>query len=153
LVSRRDIGILAVLGIGAFFLFRKASGFEGVPADPFNFQREKQLQTQFDEVGDVLTQQDTALTESQSIIQRLLNTITGLQTPQTPQSTSVRVPLNPTSGILTSTNAGRDVIVNTFGKVPSNFVQGFKTACSCGSRRCSALQFGKCNQSTGLFEK
>jgi len=51
MVSRRDIGILAVLAIGAFFLSRRASGstdFEGVPADPANFQREKQLQAQFD---------------------------------------------------------------------------------------------------------
>jgi len=147
MVSRREIGILAVLAIGGFFLSRRASGSDDFGSgSPFNFEREKRLQQTFDEIGDVLEQQDTALLESQRLLQQS-------RQQQTASFSGVRPPLNPTSGILTSTSVGRDIIVNTFGKVPSNFVQGFKSACSCGSRRCSALQFGKCNQATGLFEK
>jgi len=129
MVSRREIGILAVLGIGAFFLSRRASGstdFGGEPATPLSVLQGQKLQEQFDVLGDVIEEQDSAL-------QRLLNQ---LQTSISPVTRSVRTTLNPTSGTLTQTSTGRDFIVNTFGKVPSNFRQGFPSARFCGSRRC-----------------
>jgi len=123
MVSRRNIGILALLGVGAFFFLRKGSSgnfpLEG-PAIPQNVLQGQLLQAQFDEIGDVLDEQSTALTDSKTIINKLLNTIKGLQTPQ---RTTIRPTLNPTSGVLTQTSPGRNFIVNTFGKVPSNFRQ------------------------------
>jgi len=71
MVKARDIAILAVLGIVGFSLFKKSDGvdFGSVPATPVNFQREANLQRTFDEIGDVLEQQDTALIEAQRLLQ------------------------------------------------------------------------------------
>jgi len=79
MVSKRDLGILALLGIGAFVLSRglstKSFG-SSEPAIPQNILRDQLLQNQFDELGETLESQGQALTQSQSIIQNLLNSIT-----------------------------------------------------------------------------
>jgi len=126
MVTRRDIGILAVLAIGAFFLSRRATGstdFEGVPADPANFQREKQLQAQFDELGDVLTQQDVTLLTQQDFISSLRKQISALLAGQGSTSgTRPRQTLGASLGA--PVLAGINQFVTNFGKIPSNLRGG-----------------------------
>jgi len=72
MVKARDIGILALLGLGAFALSKKASAngvdFGAVPATPFSILEAQKIQVKFDELGDVLEQQNTALIEAQRLL-------------------------------------------------------------------------------------
>jgi len=77
LVSSRDIGIFALIGIGALALFKKAGGssidFDSAPATPQSVLFGEALQSQFDTLGDVIDQQDTALQEAQRLLKLKFN--------------------------------------------------------------------------------
>jgi len=125
MVSRREIGILAVLGIAAFFLSRRASGstdFGGEPAIPFSILESQKIQGQFDVLGETLEEQDTTI---QRLFKELQNALRF--TSQTRGSFVGQTTLNPTSGILGRTDPRlgptNQAVIN-FGKVPSNFRQG-----------------------------
>jgi len=113
-----NLGILALVGLGAFFLFRKGSFAEGGPAIPQSVLQGQLLQAQFDVLGETLEDQNTALQEAQRLLNFRFN--------QQPRTTSTNPLLGASLGPPTQTQggAGRDIIVATFGKVPSNFRQG-----------------------------
>jgi len=124
MVKARDIGILAILGIVGLSLFRKSSGvnFETAPAIPQNVLQGQLLQAQFDQIGDVLEQQNTALQEAQ----RLLS-----QQQQQQQRSGLNQSVIPSGALLgislgAPLRAGSNQAVTNFGKVPSNFRQGSK---------------------------
>jgi len=126
MVSSRDFGILALLGIGAFFLFNRAS------ADPFEGQATgqslevaKALQSQFDEIGNELESRDELLEQQSGLLKDLQNFINNFLNPMRGgQSAFPSAQLGAGQAPFTKTSTGRDIIVATFGKVPSNFVQG-----------------------------
>jgi len=119
MVSRTEIGILALLGVGALFLFKKASGssvdFSTEPATPFSILEGQKLQAQFDQLGDVIDEQE-------SVLQKLFKALK-LQT--APQQTSLNFANIPTGSLLgislgAPLRAGSNQQVTNFGKVPSN---------------------------------
>jgi len=83
MVSRSEIGILALLGVGAFFLFNRSSAdsFEGAPATPQSIEVGKALQAQFDELGEGLEDRDTLLSEQSSLLVKLQNVINNFMNP------------------------------------------------------------------------
>jgi len=127
MVSRRNIGILAVLGIGLFFLSRRASGspvdFGGEPETPFSILEAQKIQEQFDVLGETLEEQDTLIGRLFKELQSALNALRFV--PQTFARTGSAT-LNATSGILGRTDPRKgptnQAVIN-FGKVPSNFRQ------------------------------
>jgi len=129
MVSSRDIGILALLGVGAFFLFNRASAdpFEGAPATPSSIVQGQALQEQFDQLGDEIESRDVLLGEQTDLLKNLQNFITNFLNPIRGGLNQSAIPSGALLGIgqapFTRTSTGRDIIVATFGKVPSNFRQ------------------------------
>jgi len=130
MVSRRDIGILALLGIGAFVLSRglstKSFG-ESAPAIPLSIVQGQALQEQFDQLGDEIESRDVLLGEQTDLLKNLQNFITNFLNPIRGGLNQSAIPSGALLGIgqapFTRTSTGRDIIVATFGKVPSNFRQ------------------------------
>jgi len=129
MVSRTEIGILALLGLGAFFLFNRSSAdsFDSAPATPQSIVQGQALQAQFDVLGEGLEDRDELLAQQSSLLKNLQNVIQNLLNP-------IRGGLNQSvipSGALLGISLGAPLrtdprrgptnqqVIN-FGKVPSN---------------------------------
>jgi len=124
MVKARDLGILALLGVVGLSLFRKGSASfpEGGPAIPSSVLQGQLLQAQFDQIGDVLEQQNTTLQEAQRLLsqQQQQQNRSGLNFSFIPSGALLGISLG------APLRAGSNQAVTNFGKVPSNFRQGSK---------------------------
>jgi len=79
MVSETDLGILALLGVGAFFLFNRfrTDPFENAPPQIQSIEVGKALQTQFDTLGETLEEQDSVIKQLQRALSGVINPASG----------------------------------------------------------------------------
>jgi len=126
MVSSRDIGILAIIGIGALALFKKVGGvnFESVPTTPQNILFGQALQAQFDELGNVIEEQNTALEKAQQLLKlKFQQPKTSLNFKNIPSGSLLGISLGPALRTDPRKGPTNQSVIN-FGKVPSNIRGG-----------------------------